>query len=72
MTVYQEKLEAKCQAAREWAQCLGSACDRERNGEPIFDICKDANEKHVRDVITKGVKEAIITLKIYGFTVEDK
>ena len=72
MTVYQEKLEARCQAAREWAQCLGSACDRERNGEPICDICKDATEKQVRDTITKGVKEAIITLKIYGFTVEEK
>ena len=72
MTVYQEKLEARCREARLWAQCLGTACDRERRGEPICDLCKDATEKQVRDTITKGVTEAIMTLKIYGFVVEEK
>ena len=72
MTIYQEKLEARCDAARKWAQCLSTACDRERRGEPICDICKDATEKQVRDTITKGVKEAIKILEHYGFTVEEK
>jgi hypothetical protein len=72
MTIYQEKLEARCEAARKWAPCLGSACDRERRGEPICDGCKDTNEKYARDSITNSVKEAIKILEHYGFTVEEK
>jgi hypothetical protein len=72
MTIYQEKLEAKCQAARDSAPCLSTVCERKRNGEPICDVCKDSNEQYVRNATVYYVNEAIRVLEHYGFTVTEK
>ena len=73
MTIYQEKLKAKCQAARDSAPCLScGGCSRDVDQEGACDICKDSTESNIRVKIGKTVEEAIRVLRHYGFTVEEK